>query len=151
MKRLSIMDITFNGFKPNDLMHDLADLFREKFKQANIHFDLSTRGDTIWFKEVDNNKLFISSIENKVLLKDDDERIKKLKRNYLNTNRLTKEQEDIMWNNCINNTLSSLGLCATIKLYEHYDEDENSFLILREGYEYKSWPILQKAYPVAST
>lgn len=151
MLRLEISDFTFRGHKPySAIANELTYILSDKFAKAKIKASIGYKNDVIFFKLIDKerNKLFSSTEENKVPLNPGDERIKKMGRDYLNTDRLTKHQEKKMWNECINGTLDSLGLSCNIKLYEHYDEDQNSFLLIREGTTIKDWPLQSKVYPI---
>lgn len=149
--RLEIDNITFGGFKPtNNVAPDLAAIMVDMFKEAKIHASVRHTDHKIYFNPADQEKgkLFLSTVENKVALKKDSARAKKIGRQHLNTNRLTKIQEEKMWKDCINGVLDSMGMFATIKLYEHYSEDKNSFTVLRENDIIKEWPLQEKAYPV---
>lgn len=154
MIKLEISDISFNGLKPiGSISNDLIGILNERFHKFEINTDIRVDRDNIFFNLVDRdrNKLFTSNVTNKVILKPGDPRIKSMNRDYMKTDRLTKSQEDFMWHECINGTLDALGLSACIKLYEHYDEDKNSSLIIRDGNNVKPWPFTQKVYPIGGS
>jgi len=154
MMRLEIIDLSFNKCKPiGNIEKEIIQIINDKLIKIGVNARITYNNNIIYFKPVTELKsgyptLFISLKKNKILMNKTDPRIKKLKRNHLMTDRITEKQEQFMWNNCINETLTSLGLLATIKLYENYDEDINSFMKLREGFNYKDWPLKQKVYPV---
>jgi len=154
MMRLEIIDLSFNKCKPiGNIEKEIIQIINDKLIKIGVNARITYNNNIIYFKPVTELKsgyptLFISLKKNKILMNKTDPRIKKLKRNHLMTDRITEKQEQFMWNNCINETLTSLGLLATIKLYENYDEDINSFMKLREGCNYKDWPLKQKVYPV---
>lgn len=144
--KLVIDNITISGVKYNINAHDVAQIIKQKLLDSKLNFHLDPRDKVIVFGVVDGDKLFTSSVDNKVVMNTDDPRVKKLGRSYLNTKRLTKKQEDSMWKDAINKTLTDLGLFADIKLYE-FEDDSSSFQLLRSGDDVKEWPLKSSAYP----
>src|SRR5690606_21879028 len=104
----------------NKILKELINIIEEKLFNKNIRYkivkwinnDMDIFG--FEFQPVDKNKIFISKIQNKILLKNDDLRRKKLNRDYLKSYRLTLDQEKYMWEEAINQTLNNLDLLATI-------------------------------------
>ena len=152
--RLIISDIKLGELafpNPADMMRDVLGCMRVKFEANKIihKAGVNANGDLVFSfvpNEEPRDRLFLSSDKNIVPLKKDDPRAKKLKRDHLFTNRLTKKQSDLVWNVCINETLSKLGVACKISLQE-FNDDVESTIILRDGYEWKDFPIKDKAYP----
>lgn len=95
---------------------DLHNILANKLKtNFNLKVNMGVDGDKIIFKEVEANKLFLSSKANKILMKDGDPRIKKLGRTYLETKRVTEKQFYGFFET-INMILDDLGLYADVKL-----------------------------------
>lgn len=98
LNRLLVDQIHKNGITCNSVVQDKTIVFR-----------LSDGGVV--------KRLFLSQDKNKVKLKPGDSRIEKLKRDYILTNRLTKEQTNIVWNNIINGTLNKLQIECLITFH----------------------------------
>lgn len=150
ISNIKIDDIEFPDSK--DMMRAIGDCITSKLIQNNIlsNANIGSSGDLVFsiVPGEEPQKLFLSKEKNIVPLKPDDPRAKKLKREHLFTSRLTKKQSDLVWNNCINETLSKLGVSCCISLQE-FDNDLESSIILRDGYSWKDFPIKEKNYPQA--
>ncbi len=151
------MQLVINNFKFNNrfeidstFIEVIKKTMLEKLKSNKIIVNVVRRNTDLIFDIVDseNKKLAVSSIENKIVLKDGDERIKKMGRNYLISTRLTKNQADSFWIECVNNTLNNLGVYCDIK-YVEFKDDPNSVIVLRTGTEFNNeLPIKDKTFPV---
>lgn len=151
------MQLVINNFKFNnrfEIDSTFIDVIKktmlEKLKSNKIIVNVVRRNTDLIFDIVDseNKKLAVSSVENKIVLKDGDERIKKMGRNYLISTRLTKNQTNSFWIECVNNTLNNLGVYCDIK-YIEFKDDPTSAVVLREGMKFNNeWPIKDKTFPV---
>src|SRR5690606_7534565 len=125
-------------------------IIEEKLFNKNIRYKIVKRINNdmdilgFEFQPVDKNKIFISKIQNKILLKNDDLRRKKLNRDYLKSYRLTLDQEKYMWEEAINQTLNNLDLLATIIFTDKTGKE----YIIRQNMINQNWPIQSLTYPI---
>lgn len=150
--KLEITDIKFkeNIQINNKILKELINIIEEKLFNKNIRYkivkwinnDMDIFG--FEFQPVDKNKIFISKIQNKILLKNDDLRRKKLNRDYLKSYRLTLDQEKYMWEEAINQTLNNLDLLATIIFTDKTGKE----YIIRQNMINQNWPIQSLTYPI---
>lgn len=99
-------------------------LVKSDVEIGTAHVDLTR----LLIKRTSDNKLFRSTKDNRITLKEGDKRIKKDK-NYLLSKNLTKKQmEEVIL--ILGKGLSDIGVDCCIKLYEHSDDDK-SFILLR--------------------
>lgn len=96
-------------------MSNLINVFGSRLKELNLTTEVIIDGKSILFRDVEEGKTFTSAVENKVMLKLGDERIDKVKRNYLLTKRPTEKQYKGFFD-IIQNTLDQLGLSADVDL-----------------------------------
>jgi len=125
--------------KYNDsIKNDLEILFRNELTNLNIISKIIVTNNGLEFlptdKKGDKEFIFTSMVENQTPLDPEGAMAKKLKRNYLKSNRLTKVQwEGIV--SLINGTLDKLKLHADIKMVTKDGET-----IIRTGLTNHTWP-----------
>lgn len=127
---------------------DFTSLLQSKMKEYNIKcsidFIKDESGSILVFKDVAANQTIGTLIDNKIMLKPGDPRIKKLKKDHLLSKRPTKEQYHMFFKN-IHNSLDELGLFADVF---YTNEKSGMNLKLREGKEvYNIYPEI-KSYPI---
>ncbi len=106
----------------------LYNLLASKMKEElKIKISGEVADNIIKFTRVEPNRLFISTVTNKIMIKDNDARVKKLGRNYLETHKPTEKQY-LGFFNTINKYLDDLGLSADVQ-YEVKDKTH----VLRTG------------------
>lgn len=110
-------------------------------KPLKIKVKLSVIEGGIGFHDITEGKTFISESDNKTAMKPTDPRVKQMGRNYLLTNRATKEQYEGFFNT-IQKTLDDLGLSADVSL-----KVKGVNTVLRTGYN-KFLAPRQKSFPV---
>lgn len=113
-------------------LNDLNNILATKLKTSlSLKINVGCDADKIIFKEVESGKLFLSSKDNKIPMKVDDPRIKKLGRTYLQTKRVT-EKQFFGFFETLNMILDDLGLYADIKLFI-----KDKTYVIREGKDIK--------------
>lgn len=130
-------------FAPEEkLTREIGNLIKDRLNKLNIRVKDYIDQDFIQYDNVEvvgsKGHLFASKVKNIRPLSPGDPRIAKLGRDYLESNRLTKEQ----WDGVINTfkeIFDGLKLHADIKLYE-YDNDATSFIALRTNDVHGTWP-----------
>lgn len=128
-------------FKDDNIINTiLNDILKPKLNQAAIKYKAQVFEGEIIFEEVDSHKIFVSSKENKIVLADDDTRIKSLGRNYLNSNRLTQKQFKRLVE-IFNGSLDKLGISADMMITSEKEDH-----VLREGITNHGWPV-PKSFP----
>jgi hypothetical protein len=111
MVRVINITWTYEKFAKLD---SLAALLSKKLKEDfKLKVSVSSIENGIVFREVEKNRLMLSTIVNKIPLKDKDSRIKKLGRPYLETHKPTQKQY-MGFFETINKCLDELGLSATV-------------------------------------
>ena len=127
-------------------MNELIQLIKNGLAKHNIRVNMVPLAEGFEFRPItgENNKLFMSTVENKVVLAEGNPRIKEIGRNYLITKRVTKEQFDGFFNE-IQSGLDSLGLLADIEMVIPKTRD---VVVLRKGMEkFNNYPEI-KSFPV---
>jgi len=146
--KLVIKDVVCSYDKEFTVDKLVAQLIEPKLSKAKIKFNKSVSVGVVTYVPVNKNKIFVSGIENKIVLKPDDARLadtmKKHGRNYLVSERLSKKQFDSLIDS-FNGVLDRLNISANIRLYE--SDDETSFIMLRYGMENGKWPV-PNSFPV---
>lgn len=126
-----IKNITWNHTKPSEeLIYELGELIRKQFRSKGIvgRFEVTDGIITIVKDNPRSISLLTSSKDNYIHLKKGDPRIKKMKRNYLLSRQLTKDQHDFSFN-VIQDCLDGLLLSADIT----FDSNDER-IVLRNGW-----------------
>lgn len=146
--KLIIKDVVCEYDKDLTVEKLIKTIIEPKLNKVKIKFNCGIAPGVVTYVPVNKNKIFISGIENKIILKPDDARLadtmKKHGRNYLVSERLTKQQFELLIDS-FNGTLDRLKISANIRLYE--TEDTSSFIMLRYGMENGKWPV-PNSFPV---
>lgn len=124
----------------------LIKIMNDKFKAMNIvaKIGLTPEGNVITFSDVVDGKTFISSVDNKIDMKDKDPRIKKTGRSYLLSKRPTEEQYHGFFN-VIHSVLDSVGLYGNVELIIPKTSET---IVLRNGLtRYNRYPKM-KSFPI---
>lgn len=140
-----MLTITNMKWPTKDFSHnnELLRVLGARFATVKLATNLKVVDNSLVFKDVDANKVFMSSEINKTVMKPDDPRIKKKGRNFLETRRPTKVQHEAFYS-IIQNTLDELGLDAEIQL----TIKSSTPLILRQGKVRFDRVPVPKSYPV---
>lgn len=141
--KLIIDNIKLLGY-PITNKHNVKNIITEAL--SDFAFDLKVSGDKLVFNEYNETHSGISNLfnrkkYNKIMLKENDARRNKLKRDHLNSRMLTKKQEASILTN-INAALQNVGLTASILLQE-FNNDSSSMIELNNV-----WPVSQQSYPI---
>jgi hypothetical protein len=135
-------------YKGNDVSYITANLkvqLSTELNQLNIASHINYGEEDLNFFPVKDKKLFVSTIKNKIMMKPGDARISKTGRDYLSSERLTKEQYDGMIE-VLNKFFDKTGIECDIRFYE-FDNDSTSFSLWRKGevrqnvYKPNSFPV----------
>lgn len=111
MIRISNVTWTFDKFNKLDRLSSL--LVKKLKDDLKLKTAVDINDDVIVFREVEPNRLMLSSIVNKIPLKEKDSRIKKLGRPYLETHKPTEKQY-VGFFDTVNKCLDDLGLSASV-------------------------------------
>lgn len=122
---------------------ELVKVLSARLLKHNILVSMKVVNNAIVFAPVagQGKRMAVSRIKNIIRLKEGDPRIERKGRNYLETERITKAQDEAFFN-VINKTLDELHLDAKVTL-----GSDKSYL-LREGDVRNPSPVL-KSYPVS--
>lgn len=111
---LSITNIHWDH-KPFTHSQDLVNILGKRLLAFKISMNLSVVGNDLVFTNLENGKIFKSSVYNKRYMKPGDLRIKAKGRKYLESEQPTKKQYEGFFST-VQNTLTELGLNADIVL-----------------------------------
>lgn len=129
----------------NNLNAVIKDL-NDKFKTLNIATKVSLKEDekAIAFSDIVDGKTFVSNVDNKIDMKENDPRIKKTGRTYLLSKRPTEEQYNGFFN-IIQSTLDTLNVAAKVELVI---PRTSQTIVLRDGMiKYDRIPKM-KSFPI---
>lgn len=124
---------------------ELIKVLSGRLSKHNILVSMSAKNDTIVFSPISGQgkRIAISKVKNMIPLKAGDPRIERKGRAFLETERITKAQDEAFFS-VINKTLDELQVSAKVTL-----GTDKSYL-LRDGNVKNATPVL-KSYPVAKT
>jgi len=128
---IELSNFIFKGEKLEYLAPYIRDQLRSQLGALNIGHKIESRDGKVKILPVKDKKLFISTVKNKILLKETDPRRVTLGRDHLASERLTEEQYDGMIQ-ILNGFFDKTGIECDIKLYE-FGDDMNSFSLWRQG------------------
>jgi hypothetical protein len=145
--RMIIENIKWPFAPEEKIVADVAAIIRSRLLKLNLTVRDYVDGDSIFYDAVETTggkgRLFVSSVKNIRPLSDNDPRVTKLGRNYLDSTYLTK----IQWDGIVNTfteVFSGLKLHADIKLQE-FKDDPASLVYLRQGdINFDRWPTPNK-------
>lgn len=122
---------------------ELIKVLSTRFLTHNIMTQMKIIDDTIVFTQISGQgkRIAISKVKNIIKLKVGDLRIARKGRDFLETERITKAQDEAFFN-VINKTLDELKLNARVTL------GTDKSYVLREGFVRNPSPVL-KSYPVS--
>lgn len=142
---LKITEVKWKHREFNNLTA-LVNILNTRLKNNNITTKININEQSILFNDIVDGKTFVSSVDNKIIMKASDPRIRKTGRSYLLTKRPTQEQYDAFFNT-IQSSLDSLGLYATVELYAKGSNN----VILRKGIDkFNTYPPM-KSFPIKIT
>jgi hypothetical protein len=117
----------------------LKTIMTKEFKDKSVVVNITTPSSNVMkLTPVKEDRLWVSAVKNKITMGEGDARVKKLGRNFLESERLTKKQFDSVQR--VFDTMSTIGVTFDMGFVE-YEEDLGSELpIYQEGRKVGSLP-----------
>ena len=106
---------------------EINTLMLKKLKSLGVLAKLNTDSNIV---PITARRLFNSVVTNTIPLEDTDPRVAKLARNYLETERLTKEQWDVTTNTLVS-YYASLGIDVLIEFQEFADDPASKQVLVK--------------------
>lgn len=126
---LTFKDMSIAGTTP---IGSAFTLINNKLKKAGLSALPMNAGGQLRIPKHPTKGYFTSAVINKVMLEADDPRIKKLGRDYLESERLTEKQWNVVVDT-LTNYLQRFGVKYTLEMQEFPDDPRSISVIVKDG------------------